>query len=251
VSNVRESDDEARALLETRLKKTEEILAQIAVLKNAIKPVEIFLGDITRALDANVSVNGKPADKVQTYLEILQKILRESTNGMVEYMPDGSWTLLRPLKLPLLGAHYQCDSSEVRIQGYRENNAEQLWIKVKDCSETPQWRPLVSLKLNSNGHLDTVLFPETVGHLFLQDIQNGQCTVKIESGQVDIHCKPLRIRGNGFSAVIDPLDYSKNEKQATKASIKVSVTNTAGKLIAEAELLAVPGERTKVLIRVL
>jgi len=248
-SNIAESDEEAKKNLELRLSKTDEVKGKIKAIKDVLGPVEAFLSDITKALNAKIVIDGKPGDRVQTYLDVLQKILREATKGMVEFRKDGSWILTRPLSLPPLSEQFQCKESEISLVGTRRDNREELEIFVRDCSPQRELKRILLAQLGADDTLDVVLKPEAMASLFWKEVKSDQCDIKIEKGRAEVHCKPIEIKTHAFTVTVDPLDFV-TDSRGTDATIRLLVRNSKGEFIAQGDLEARPGRPTYVAIRI-
>ncbi|HAR43396.1 MAG TPA: hypothetical protein DCS07_12330 [Bdellovibrionales bacterium] len=245
-SNLETTNEEAQASLEVRLKKTDEVRVQLNSIRDALRPIESVFTDISNGLNARVTIDGKPADRFKTGIERLRLILKESTKGVVQNNPDGSWMIQRKISLPLGRKDYACKSSELHIFGSRVNDHEEMQIFLTDCSSIYPLQ-LVSARAFSD-HLEVQFFPETLDTLIQPEMQVGQCSVRIQKNNAQVQCEPIEIMSPDFTAVIHPLDFA-STSQGIDASVKLNIRDKADLFVAELRLEAHPGFGTQIDVR--
>lgn len=245
-SNNPGSNEDAQASLEIRLKKTEEVRVQLNSVRDALRPLDSVLTDVSNALNAKVTIDGKPSDRFRSVIERLREVLKESTKSIVQYNPDGSWVIERNVSLPLGREDYACRTSQIQILGHRVDDHDELNVSLMDCA-SPERLSLIDVEVHSD-RIDVIFYPETLDKLIKPNIKIGQCSVRIRKNETEVHCEPIEIRADAFTAVIDPLDFSHNSS-GTYADIKMVVRDRSQKFIASIELEAHPGMQTRIDIR--
>ena len=246
-SNATEIDQEAKVALEKRLKKTAEVRAELEIIRKSLQPLEDILSDIAKAINTQVIIDGKPAGNIQSILEVVQRILKELTTGLVRYESDGSWVMERRLDLPTVLGIHKCPSTNVRVVGRRVSDREELSISVQSCT-TPDYHLLILGRVHGSGAMDITLQPEALTHIFIKQLKSEQCTMRIESDRKEIHCKPITLQSDSYTAKLHPLDFVSSPK-GVESMVGLFVWDRHGRLLVSAELEAHPSFPTQLKIK--
>lgn len=245
-SNNSTSNENAQADLELRLKKTDEIRVQINSIRDALRPLESVLTDVSNALNAKITIDGKPADRFRNVVQRLREILKESTKSIVQYKPDGSWVIDRNVSLPLGREDYRCQTSQIEILGQRIQDHDQLTVTLTDCA-SPKTMTVVEVSVYAD-RVDASFYPEVLDRLITPDVRIGQCSLHVRKNDVELHCEPIEIKADAFATMVDPLDFTSNSN-GIDAMVKIVVRDRSDKFIADLELETHPGSSTRIDIR--
>jgi hypothetical protein len=234
------SDDPS---LEHRLAKSEEIRVRISGVRKALRSVDTLLGDIAKALVSHPTIEGKPAEKTQTYLDLIQKFLKQSTEGLVQIESDQSWVLDRAV--PTLGQLLNCSKMRTRIVGRVVEGIEQLHVYLLDCASPQKSHTLLEAKLIKGDEVELEVNPNVFSSFTEQPVKSDKCEVKLSKDRTEVHCRPIEIKSDGWTAIISPVDVIETPT-GLWAKISTRVWNPQGKESAVAELDQEPGRQPKI-----
>ena len=219
-SNSSFSNEGAQDNLELRLRKTNEVRVQLNSIRKALRPVEAVMNDLSKALNAKITVNENPTHRLSTVWKRLREILKESTQSLIQYSPDGSWKMNRRIALPLGRDRYECPSSEIEIIGQRIQDHDHLSVSLTDCT-SPKTFPLLEVSTYPE-HIEANFFPETVDRPISSDLRLSQCLLQIQQDQFYMHCDPIKIQSSSFTAKLDSLDFFSN-RMGIQTYLKLAV----------------------------
>ena len=245
-SNSQLSSEEAESRLTLRLKKTAEVKKKIDSVRNALAPLELIMGDLSNALDVKFFVNEKPSRLFLKMIQRLREILKESSQSLVQYRSDGSWILERNVALPLDRLNYSCKTSQIQILGQKNQDHEVLTLTLKDCF-SPSSIQLAFFSIYSD-HIEAHFFPEKLESLAFTTFEACKCSLRLEGKDLDVHCDPIEIKSDSLSLVLSTLDF-KNSESGISASIRISISDSSSRLLAELELEAHPGKNSQIHIK--
>ncbi len=246
-SNLTESNQDGKTELTKRIDKTNEVKSQINQVRDAIKPASVMLNDLADSIKKEEPTDGKASDEVQNVLEVIQKILREATESIVEYQPDGSWKIEKPLRLPDLAKEYTCGTAKIRLVGKREERVETLRLQVIGCIEAAGPVELAYIGIDAEKRIYSDLHLQKVSELFKTEHVIGEnCTVLVQTRAVEVNCKPITVFTKDVNIFISPLYFLKSDLGVDS---KIQVTarrKLTQKLVVRASLDATPGHKTKI-----
>lgn len=246
-SNLTTSNEDGKIELSKRIEKTNEIKGHINQVRDAIKPASVMLSDLSDSIKVEEPTDGKTSDELQNVLEVIQKILREATESIVEYQPDGSWKIEKPLRLPDLAKEYTCPTAKIRLVGKREDRVETLRLFVIGCIEAIGPVELAYIGIDPNKRIYSNFQLQKVSELFKTEHVVGEnCTVLVQTRAVEVNCKPITIRSKDVNIFIDPLYFLKSDAGVSSKITVVTRRKLTQKLVLKAALDASPGQKTKI-----
>lgn len=248
-SNIGISNDEGKAGLAERLAKTGEINGHINQLRDAIQPASVMLSDLADAVRTEETTDSVPSEKIQNILDVVQKVLKEVTQGLVQYNPDGSWVIEKPLKFPNLLPEYVCPTAKIRLHGQREENVEALRLQVIGCGHTVGPIELAYIGIDPKKNVLASLHLQNASSLFSKEgLVGDSCKVSTKGSAFEVSCKPLLIKVKDVHINVSQL-FLQNDTKGITAQIAVAVRRISNaKLILSASLVATPGQKTKISI---
>lgn len=240
-SNLAVSEHEANANLQSRLSDTQEVRVRLDAVRSVVRSINSVLRDVGKAVD--LKVNGKPGDRINTYYEVFHDTLREANKGVIKYKPDGSWYLERTANLSLGRKANNCQTSTVRVVGRRVSSFDEMSLSLIDCSASKPI-PIAEIRSSSSKNIDVSFHPNIIEHMDLGiELQPiSECNIRIAHKDAELNCKPIHINNNDFSITLDPLHY-KRDKSGTFAAVKLTVLESDGTQIADAEFHSSPFEK--------
>jgi hypothetical protein len=245
-SNHPSSNQEAKAILEKRLKKTNEIRDHLDSVHEGLKPLAWIMRDVSSALHGEMKLEGHPSERFQSLLERLREVIRESSLGIVQFRSDGTWIMERTLLLPLGRKDYGCQASTVEVLGYQKDGSEVLTLSLKDCI-SPEKIKLLELILSPE-LIAMTYFPESLDQLIQSGAHSGQCIGWFRKDEAKIHCDPVQVKSNSYLAVMESFDFSQN-LQGVSSLIKLTVQDLDGRKGAFLEFETSPGTPKRVSFR--
>jgi hypothetical protein len=218
-SNIELSEADAKAQLEARQKKTEEVGKVLGAFRDAIRDVSTFT-DLGGFIDRRLGLEGNPGSRLRQLIERLKQVLDEATRGLVEFEEDGSWNVSRELPLPLQRENYGCKTSRLLVKGTKYVGAEGAvdgeYIKVYlvDCTSLEPI-PFAFIR-TPEGALPEIRFNlEALDQVKLIGDIGNSCRGMLGAREFSLECEPANLEGNGFTMAFERLSVRSVEGRAS------------------------------------
>lgn len=228
-SNSSISDDQARADLELRVGKTQEVRFFLESVSKSLKPIRIVVSDLSKILKDKD--NSKQVNLV--VLKRIQKVLDELNNGTVTINNDGSWYMERKIDLLEISKDQSCPSVTIGISGQRKEDFEEASIYMYDCNSGLR-NDIATLNVfdKNNIHMN---FTESLEDKLLDVNETASigknCNVEIKSKNVIMKCKNLVSESENHHLALSPFEISYvNHTLSSNIGVNFSATGSSNLL---------------------
>jgi hypothetical protein len=250
-TNLPISNAEANAELKLRMAKGEQVREALNRISDALRPLEALLGDVSRASEKQVNLDGQPELRTDRLISRLREVLKKATEDFVDIRRDGSWVINQKLKLPLERAGFDCSLSRLKVVGERSGESDRLTVSLQPCVGVAA-RVVAEASVNGQ-EIEAAFYPEalqdTADEVVIQNREIGKCRLNLVRDARELSCEPIRLKGKDLTATLAPLEFHDSGSQSgdsftAHARIEARRDSTQ-ELILLAELEKVPGSAAK------